>query len=156
MYHHIHWKLNSGIDSDQLYRMSRDFVSILQDLIPEVIPSQKYHMKTHPILNGYGAMDRNYRWSERHTTTDVLPAWRGIPHFSRHVTEYLNQQFPNRWIGRGCPQNWPPRSPDLTPLVTWKTWCIIINGSLFCININLYLLLTSRYGLAHLEENRCH
>jgi hypothetical protein len=28
---------------------------------------------------------------------------------------YLNKQFPNRWIGRGIPQNWPPRSPDLNP-----------------------------------------
>jgi len=24
--------------------------------------------------------------------------------------------FPNRWIGRGSTINWPPRSPDLTPL----------------------------------------
>lgn len=37
------------------------------------------------------------------------------PHFSMNVREFLNQQFPNRWIGRGnnCPQRWPPRSPDL-------------------------------------------
>jgi len=24
--------------------------------------------------------------------------------------------FPNSWIGRGSTINWPPRSPDLTPL----------------------------------------
>ena len=24
--------------------------------------------------------------------------------------------FPNRWLGRGGPVAWPPRSPDLTPL----------------------------------------
>jgi hypothetical protein len=30
--------------------------------------------------------------------------------------EYLKQQFPNRWIGRGGQQNWSMRSPDLTPL----------------------------------------
>ena len=24
--------------------------------------------------------------------------------------------FPNRWIGRGAPVQWPPRSPDLTPM----------------------------------------
>ena len=38
------------------------------------------------------------------------------PHYSRLVREYLNASFPNRWIGRGGPIAWPPRSPDLTPL----------------------------------------
>lgn len=39
----------------------------------------------------------------------------GAPaHFCRRVREFLNVQFPNRWIGRNGPQNWPPRSPDLT------------------------------------------
>ena len=28
----------------------------------------------------------------------------------------LNASFPNRWIGRGGPIEWPPRSPDLTAL----------------------------------------
>jgi len=30
------------------------------------------------------------------------------------VREYLNESFPNRWLGRGGPVAWPPRSPDLT------------------------------------------
>jgi hypothetical protein len=30
--------------------------------------------------------------------------------------EYLNEQFPYRWIGRGDQQNWPTWSPDLTVL----------------------------------------
>jgi len=38
------------------------------------------------------------------------------PHFSNAVSTYLNEQFPNKWIGRGGPINWPPRSPDYTPL----------------------------------------
>jgi hypothetical protein len=38
------------------------------------------------------------------------------PHYTRHVREYLNESFPNRWLGRGGPVAWPPRSPDLTPL----------------------------------------
>ena len=29
--------------------------------------------------------------------------------------EYLNESFRNRWLGRGGPIAWPPRSPDLTP-----------------------------------------
>jgi len=38
------------------------------------------------------------------------------PHYTRHVREYLNECFPNRWFGRGGSVAWPPRSPDLTPL----------------------------------------
>jgi hypothetical protein len=36
------------------------------------------------------------------------------PHYTRHVREYLDESFPNRWFGRGGPLAWPPRSPDLT------------------------------------------
>jgi len=32
------------------------------------------------------------------------------------VREYLNESFPNRWLGRGGSVAWPPRSQDLTPL----------------------------------------
>ena len=32
------------------------------------------------------------------------------------MRDYLNESFPNRWLGRGGPVAWPPRSPDLTPL----------------------------------------
>lgn len=40
----------------------------------------------------------------------------GAPaHYSRIVREYLDATFPNRWIGRGGPIAWPPRSPDLSP-----------------------------------------
>jgi len=40
----------------------------------------------------------------------------GPSHYTRHVMQHLNDTFPNRWIGRGSTINWPPRSPDLTPL----------------------------------------
>jgi len=41
----------------------------------------------------------------------------GAPsHYTRHVMQHLNDTFPNRSIGRGSTINWPPRSPDLTPL----------------------------------------
>jgi hypothetical protein len=39
------------------------------------------------------------------------------PHFCRQVMTYLNQQYENSWIGHRGPITWPPRSPDLTPLV---------------------------------------
>lgn len=37
-------------------------------------------------------------------------------HFSLIVRELLNETFPDRWIGRRGALEWPPRSPDLTPL----------------------------------------
>ena len=41
----------------------------------------------------------------------------GAPsHYTLHVMQHLNDTFPTRWIGRGSTINWPPRSPDLTPL----------------------------------------
>ena len=41
----------------------------------------------------------------------------GAPaHFSRPVIDYLNTNFPDRWIGRGSQMPWPARSPDFNPL----------------------------------------
>lgn len=38
------------------------------------------------------------------------------PHFSIDVRTHLNNTYQERWIGRGGPTSWPPRSPDLNPL----------------------------------------
>jgi hypothetical protein len=38
------------------------------------------------------------------------------PHFALPVRTWVNESYPNRWIGRGGPVAWPARSPDLTPL----------------------------------------
>ncbi|VEN42073.1 unnamed protein product, partial [Callosobruchus maculatus] len=35
------------------------------------------------------------------------------PHYQMNVRQYLNQIFPNRWIGRRGSMEWPARSPDL-------------------------------------------
>lgn len=41
----------------------------------------------------------------------------GAPaHFSIVARDQLNASFPNRWIGRSGPVQWPARSPDLNPL----------------------------------------
>jgi hypothetical protein len=38
----------------------------------------------------------------------------GAPaHFAREVRTWLDQNFPERWIGRNGPVLWPPRYPDL-------------------------------------------
>jgi hypothetical protein len=61
-----------------------------------------------PQLREKGIMDRV--WLQQ----DGAPA-----HFAIQVREFLDEQFPGRWIGRGsasspAPLKWPPRSPDLT------------------------------------------
>ncbi|KYN09502.1 hypothetical protein ALC57_18370 [Trachymyrmex cornetzi] len=38
------------------------------------------------------------------------------PHNARIVTDYLNEQFSGRWMGRYSLIPWPARSPDLNPL----------------------------------------
>ena len=38
------------------------------------------------------------------------------PHWGLIIRDFLNETFPNRWIGRNGPTPWPPRSPDITPL----------------------------------------
>ena len=38
------------------------------------------------------------------------------PHYSRQVTDYINDTFQGRWIGRNGTIYWPARSPDITPL----------------------------------------
>jgi len=44
----------------------------------------------------------------------------GAPvHYARKVRDYLNQVFPDRWIGRRGPLEWAARSPDLTPCRTF-------------------------------------
>lgn len=41
----------------------------------------------------------------------------GCPaHYRRGVRDWLNENYPNKWIGRGGPLPWPARSPDLTPM----------------------------------------
>lgn len=48
---------------------------------------------------------------------DVLFQQDGAPpHYSRSVRQYLDEVFPQRWIGRRGAIEWPARSPDLTPL----------------------------------------
>ena len=37
-------------------------------------------------------------------------------HYTRKVTQHLNNMYPNRWIGQGSLIHWPACSPDLTPL----------------------------------------
>ena len=38
------------------------------------------------------------------------------PHWTLKVYQFLNETFPDRWIGRDGPILWSPRSPDITQL----------------------------------------
>ena len=38
------------------------------------------------------------------------------PHFATAVRNFLDEMFPDKWIGRQGPIEFPPRSPDLTPM----------------------------------------
>ena len=38
------------------------------------------------------------------------------PHFHRDVRAYLDENMQNRWTGRRGRVEFPPRSPDLTPM----------------------------------------
>jgi hypothetical protein len=38
------------------------------------------------------------------------------PHYAINTRQRLHEMFHNQWIGRGGPVQWPPRSPDLTPM----------------------------------------
>lgn len=60
-----------------------------------------------PLLEDVPLIDRLHIWLMH----DGAPA-----HFSIAVRNFLNENFNGKWIGRGGPAAWPPRSPDLTPL----------------------------------------
>lgn len=63
---------------------------------------------------------QNYLEMLRHVVPQInKKIWMqdGAPaHYARIVVSFLNQHFPDGWIGRrGTYLEWPPRSPDMTP-----------------------------------------
>jgi hypothetical protein len=38
------------------------------------------------------------------------------PHFCHHDRNHVDREMAGRWVSRGGPFTWSPRSPDLTPL----------------------------------------
>lgn len=73
-----------------------------------------------------GERYQTFLTTELHDLLDDLPLalirdmWYqhdGCPaHYFRGVRDWLNENFPDRWIGRGGPLPWPARCPDLTPM----------------------------------------
>jgi hypothetical protein len=51
------------------------------------------------------------------------------PHYHNSVRRYLNEHLPHRWIRRATANdlefcNWPPRSPDLIPVIFFCGICV--------------------------------
>jgi hypothetical protein len=42
-------------------------------------------------------------------------------HYARITRDWLNQHYPNRWVGRLGPINWPAQSPDLR-IMDFSVW----------------------------------
>ena len=61
----------------------------------------------HDLLEDVPLYWRNGSWIQ----LDGAPA-----HYGLIVRQWLNTNYPQRWIGRLGPVLWPPRSPDLNPL----------------------------------------
>jgi hypothetical protein len=60
----------------------------------------------HMISQSYRKM---YHWRSEHECGTCMLVLRAVP-------DVLSNTYHNRWIGRGGPTAWPPRSPDLNPL----------------------------------------
>ncbi|KAJ4432524.1 hypothetical protein ANN_21146 [Periplaneta americana] len=103
-HHQVRFSLNmwAGIIGDRLVgphvlvnRLTgQAYTNFLENTIPHVLEDT-------PLINR----------QHIHFLHDGAPA-----HFSRTARRYLERRFPDRWIGRGGPIAWPPRSLDLNPL----------------------------------------
>lgn len=78
-------------------------VSYLQLLQNQIIPKIK-EIKPNPLNPQALHQDVWYQ-------QDGAPA-----HFGQQVRAFLNFTFPGQWIGRRGAIEWPPRSPDMTPM----------------------------------------
>lgn len=59
------------------------------------------------LLDDIPLLDKRNHWFLH----DGAPA-----HFARNVRQHLDEVYGRKWIGRGGPESWPARSPDLNPL----------------------------------------
>lgn len=87
--------------------------------LPETLNGERYlHFLTNALpelLRDVPPETQNQMWLQN----DGCPA-----HYAVIVRNYLNNTYPDRWIGRLGPILWPPRSPDLNPLDYFYWGCI--------------------------------
>ena len=78
----------------KLLKILGNYIIFIRDILPEMLENVPLQVRQQLWFQHEGA-----------------PA-----HFALDFREYLNNVFPNRWIGRSRPVQWPPRSPNLTPM----------------------------------------
>lgn len=71
------------------------------------------------------------------------------PHNAQSVTNFLQLEFENRWIGNKGPHLWPPRSPDLS-ILDFFVWGFIKN-KVYCTLSNTLEELRNKIQLAAQE-----
>lgn len=80
-------------------------------ILPERLTGQLYkEMLQHNLpefLEDVPLVQRNSIWYQQDGAG---------PHNARLVTNFLRDQFGERWIGTNGPKRWPARSPDMNPL----------------------------------------
>ena len=81
-------------------------VGITFKLLDSTVNSERYHDILETVVFPILTHRRNRNKIHQH---DGAP-----PHFATLVRDSQNRHSSNRWIGRGGPIIWPPRSPDLS------------------------------------------
>jgi hypothetical protein len=72
------------------------------------------------------------------------------------VRGFLSETFPDRWIRSGGPIAWPPRSPDITPLVffLWGYVKDIVYGTKLWDITNLKQRITDAMRVCYSEHGK--
>ena len=120
-----------------IVRVQREFRRVFNHDAPTAKSIKKWHdtlLATGSVLKKHGGGRRTSDEMVRGTTyldmleqfffpqieqlqPNILFQQDGAPsHWFNEVRATLDNIFRGRWIGRGGPIAWPPRSPDLTPL----------------------------------------
>lgn len=121
-YHNLHVWAHENPHANRAHDFQQEFhVNIWSGLInnvvcgPHILPNRLNSLLFLNFLNDHfnvllEEVPLNIR-QEMWIQLDGAPA-----HYGRVVREWLNTNFPRRWIGRLGHIAWPPRSPDLNPL----------------------------------------
>ena len=88
------WRVWRRMVLQKLLKMLGNYITFIRDILPEMLENVPLQV-------------RQRLWFQH----DGAPA-----HFALHVRKYLNNVFLNRWNGRDGSVQWPPRSPNLTPM----------------------------------------
>ena len=83
------WRVWHRMVLQKFLKISGNYIIFIRDILPEMLENVPLHVRQRLWFQHDGALA---------------------------VREYLTNVFPNRWIGRDGPVQWPPHSPDLTAM----------------------------------------